>query len=166
MSDLGTEIYNETANLGKIYATIQIIIGIIIFIICFLCGMYNVFSPSSTANTTATITNVNSSLESTIKSSVGTEQLNYSCNLEITYVVNNITYRNNITLENSEKYVVNQTVDISYRIDNPNDIGKTQVDTKYVGSISMVMGSLLLSSLAELKYGCRITEKKLLYFEA
>jgi hypothetical protein len=148
MSDLTTEIYDETANLGKIYATVQIIIGIIIFIICCLCGMYNEFSRSETSNTTATITNVNSCVENKTKTVNDSEETNYVCNLEISYIVNGTTYKNTISLKNSEKYVVNKTVDISYQVNNPNNIGLPQADNRIIGSISMIIGSLLLASFS------------------
>jgi hypothetical protein len=106
--------------------------------------MYNQFAEPTTQNISATILFINSCIDSL--DSNGKPM--YRCNLQVSYTINNITYTNNITLDNSRKYNLNESVEISYQKDNPNNIGLSQPNNKTVGSISMLIGSLLLSSCA------------------
>ena len=139
-SDFGSELYSDTASLGRSYATIQLIFAVIIFIILTISGIYNQFVPITTTNIMATITNV---VKCT--AAVQSEQ-NYSCNLIVNYTVNGTSYTNPVTLTNSKQYVVGEQVFISYNINNPNIITAAQLDSHFLGSISLVIGSILLLS--------------------
>jgi len=156
MSDLASTVYDETSSLGKTYATIQIFIGIFICIILCLCGLYNEFLPVTTAITNAKIlkiTNNNGLCDRNIAAStnaenVKSESITYNCNLQVTYTVNNQTYTNNISLQNSTPYTVGQTIQLSYNLNDPNIITSPQPDNKTMGSISIIIGILILSSCA------------------
>jgi len=139
-SDFGSELYSDTASLGRSYATIQLIIAVIIFIILIISGIYNQFVPITTNNIMATIINV---IKCT--AAVQSEQ-NYSCNLIVNYTVNGTSYTNPITLTNNKKYAIGDQVFISYNIQNPNIISVAQLDSHFLGSISILVGSALLLS--------------------
>ena len=141
MSDLASGIYDETSNLGKSYATIQIIIGIIIFIALCICGIYFEFKPTTTGNVTAKVTTVDN-----CNKIVRSEQTSYECVLQVTYTVNGKVYTNSITLDNSQKYVLNQDVDISYELNNPNVISPKEMDNKLIGSSLILVGIVIMIS--------------------
>jgi hypothetical protein len=142
MSNFASDLYEDTSNLGKSYATIQVFIGIIIFIILCLCGLYNNFKTDTHGNVKATIGQVSCNKK---VYSENTQSI-YSCDLRVSYIVNDKVYINNLTLENSQQYVLNQDIDISYDLNNPNIITEKQANNSTTGSISMVIGSLIMLS--------------------
>jgi hypothetical protein len=140
MSDLSNNL-NNNEDSSKTYASICMLIGCSICTILCICGLYNQISSSSSVNVTARITQVN-----LCTPQVNNNITNYSCNLQVTYLVNNISYTNNITLQNTIKYSLNDNVNISYDSSNPNKIGPPVSDNKITGSVSIVIASLIICS--------------------
>jgi hypothetical protein len=142
-SNIANSLYDGSADLGKTYATGQMLCGVIIFIILCLCGLYNIITPPTSANVTATILNVNS-----VRPITSNKTITFSCNLKVKYLVKNKEYINNVTLRNQFIYTSGQNVDISYELNNPNNISAPSIanDGSGSGYSSIVSGCLLLCS--------------------
>ena len=135
--NLSKNSYNNSEDTGKTYASIGMLIGCCICTIFCMCAISNLMSSNSSVNITARVTQVTSC---TLQGS------NYSCNLQVTYLVNNTPYTNSITLQNPIQYSLNDNVNISYDPSNPNKIGPPVSDNKVSGSCSMVIASLIICS--------------------
>jgi len=151
MSDIVSEVYDQSSNLGKTYATIQLMVGICIFVILCIGGLYFEFKPNTSANIDAKIVkviscdrNVNNNINS--KNNTSSESVNYNCNLQVSYTVKDQPYNNNVSLSKSTPYLVGETVSISYNLNDPNNISGPQGDNQTMGSISIVIAILILSS--------------------
>ncbi len=142
MSNLSNNSYNNnSADSGKTFASIGMLIGCCICTIFCICASSNLMSSNSSVNVTARVTQVTSTTPQ-----VNNNVTTYSCNLQVTYLIDNKPYTNSITLQNSIKYSLNDNVNISYDSKNPNKIGPAVSDNKISGSCSVVIASLIICS--------------------
>jgi len=149
MSDIVNELYTDSAELGKIYSNIGIILGILIFSVLCMSGIYNVMTPDVKKQTEAKIIKVNScdpriTTTNNSKTNQTTTSTTYDCVLTVSYSVNGVSYSNNIILSRNTQYNVDEIVTISYEIANPNNISEASASNSTLASISMCIGITIL----------------------
>ena len=140
MVDFASEVYENTSSLGRIISLISLIIGIIVAIILFICAFTYQSTPDK-PSTTATI------LSSTCTTIINNNKTEYSCILNLKYIINNKEYTNYISTQSNIYYNQNTTVDITYELDNPNKIYLKSLDNMTISIISCVKGLNFVSDV-------------------
>ncbi len=141
MADFASEVYENSSSLGRVISLISLIVGIIIAIILFICAFSYQATPDK-PSTTATI------ITSSCTTVLNNNKTEYSCVLNLKYIVNNKEYNNIITTQSNTYYNQNTTIDINYELDNPNKIYIKSLDNMTMSSISCVIGIVIIFGAA------------------
>ena len=141
MVDLASEIYEDTSSLGRVISLISLIVGIIIAIVLFICA-FNYQKTPDKPFTTATI------LSSSCTNVINNNKTEYSCILNLKYTVNNKEYIKYITTQSNTYYNQNAPIDITYEINNPNEIYIKSLDNATISYISCGVGIVIILASA------------------
>jgi len=139
-SSLGSEIYNDTADFGKLWVLISAIIGSIIAIVMIIIGIYILASKNNNTKISATITKINNDATGICD----TKDLN--CTITVSYIYNNIEQTKNISKPNSvQVYKVGDTIDV-YVNNNGSVSGDQNTPPKIMGGVLIIIALIILAS--------------------
>lgn len=139
MDNLGAELYQGSASLGKAEATITLVVCIVISAIFFFFGhkLYDVKQPNMDT-TYGTVT------KSQCTPMMFGKQKQYQCTISVNYVVNGTKYSVNTSSISDAPYVVGQAIEMSYEIKNPSVALVKQLSIKTVSYVLFGIGMLIL----------------------
>ena len=130
--NVGNDIYDGMATIGKTTAILQMICACIIGIALMACGIYMFTHPSNYVNSNGIVTNCSCNQTGTT----------IRCDVTLTHFVNGISYTGN-ALSNT-LYQNGTTVSISYDPNNPSNISIGQTHGSLVSIILCVMGLCIM----------------------
>jgi len=148
MSTFGTDLYKGTSSLGRFTSTVRFYISIVIAIILIAIGIW-FFSKKedNLVDTYAIIKKVNCLPFVNDKKTIS-----YNCMVDIEYTVNNKVYNGKLNLTNYTPYMENQSVPITYDINNPYDYKSTTIKSKWIGLILMGIAIIVVGVGYYMKY--------------
>jgi hypothetical protein len=121
-NSLSKDLMDDAVKYQKVKTSITSIFGIVLSIVLILGGVYIKFIRKNKPDTYATITNV-TSCEEVKSSSNGETKITFTCNLDIKYKVGEKEYSNKLIVSGLNKtYTVNDSIQINYDEENPNNI--------------------------------------------
>lgn len=147
MSSFGTELYDNSASLGVAESYIGLIVAIIVGIVLVIVAIY-LFSVNqkNLVNSVAKITSAQC-----IPSTDNHGNVTYSCNMNISYVVNGKEYNGNITTDGSTPYATGENVDITYDSTDPSNVTAKEIRDSTLAWILLAAGVLIVGG-AGVKY--------------
>jgi hypothetical protein len=116
----GGDLYDDASKFGVFEATIGLIVGIIFSIIMISISIYLLLTPLNyNGNVIGTVKTANCSTQtSSGKHGTTTSQ---SCNSMVNYLVNNITYSENVNTGGVQE-IINSQIQLVYDEKNPNKV--------------------------------------------
>lgn len=143
-----SDIYSGLASYGRFQSVIGAIVTFLIFIILMAIGVSILVTNSKYKKTKATV------LETSCENISG----KFQCDVSVNYFVDSDEYIKILTIGNLDLEIIkNQTIDIEYRLDDPNVIRESVGWIKWVGWVLIVIGVIVLffgtiSSVLAFKY--------------
>jgi len=143
----GENIYNSSVTLGRAKTQVGLIIAIVISVILIIWALSIGGTPQRPttnalimeANCYTTVfnnRNYNYNYNNNINSST-------TCNLKLSYKVNDIEYINNISTQSHNIYTPKQSIMIEYEPNNPNNIFIKNLDNETQSKILVVVAILI-----------------------
>ena len=138
--NIATSIYEGSATLGKVQSYVGLFIFGFISIILVVIAIYLfTINESNLADTQGIILHsICNKIEGT-----GGNNMSYSCNLQVKYVVNEKEYIGNITINSSAQYYPGTFIDITYDSNNPNHVTEKKLRDKTIAFILLGIAILL-----------------------
>jgi len=145
---MATAVYEDAAAFGKATSLIGSILFSFFGLIAIGLGIFFIMGkPKYTKKITGTITNditCNKIIELQHKNQ-GASQTNYNClNMNIVYTINNKTYENILSVQDSKIYQKNEKIDFYYNPKNPADIRYNSDSTRTMGIIIVSVAVVIL----------------------
>lgn len=139
---ISNALYDTAAQYGRFRSGISVVLGTLIALIFLFLGGYLVFRKQDTnkQETTATVNNVNCSFVAG-----SSRNTSYSCNLNLTYNVDNKLYNNSLITTSSAPYYKGQQITIIYDITNPNIISQKTLGSRTFGFILSCIAIVILA---------------------
>lgn len=138
-NNASSQIYEGTAELGKVQSSIGLIFGCLISLIFIGVAIYLfTVDQNSLVNGVATVLAAECNQSYDDKNRV-----TQICNLTIKYDVKGQSYTGNISTESSKVYNVGNIIDITYDSNNPTDVSIQKMRSKTIGIIMSVIGVII-----------------------
>lgn len=142
-------LYKDARDFGRFYATLQLIICIIIFITCLYFGNTYINKKCKyTDKIKAKILKDGSKCVSymdVVSTSTGALPITkYKCELQVEYEIDNKIYKNDIDLESKIDDTQFSTIDLFYNKDDPTDISDVSDDYAILGWGIIAVGIIIL----------------------
>lgn len=151
MNTLPERIYDGASDLGKFQALISLILAIIVFVIMFIAGAYLYFSDQSNLFDTKAIIKDVKCKENNI--SYGNKQkIVYNCNILVEYNLNGKNIMAQLNTNDNILRNINQTIDITYDINDPNNVSLPIMRNSTMGFMLSSIGLLILGGAYLLYY--------------
>ena len=138
--------YQESTS--KSYVIIGALLATIISISFLVAGIYLVIrNDPYTADTMVTIVSSTCTPVTQGSQSNGSQSNEYSCDIRYQYIVNGVTYADELTIISAKQYTVNDTVRIQYIPSDPQDTRLYQTPPLIVGS-GLIATAIIATALA------------------
>ena len=139
MSSTFDKVTDITSNYEVVRAGIGAFVGTIISIILIIISVMMLLNKSKrTAETTATIS------KSTCTHTYDGNNLNYICQMAITYIVDGKNYNANINSESATQYSTNETIQVQYDPNNPQDVNLKELSSSTLAIILIVVAIVII----------------------
>lgn len=139
---LGDQLYSGSAEVGIIWSLISAIIATIIGIFLIIAGIYILVKKSTLQEVSGTVISADPPSCGSQPYNVG-NQPTYSCNLTVSYTVNDTHFQKIIWYSGSVIYSPGQSITIYYNPNNPGNPSLTGAVPHFVGGILIFMGLLM-----------------------
>lgn len=141
---IAESVYSGAATVGKIQATMGLIVGGIVAICMCIVGFFLVRSEDKLTEKTKAIVQ-NAKCTETIVYEKNKNRTTYDCNLEVAYIVNNVPYVEFV--KTTTKYNTGESLEISYNPTNPKEIAVDHIPPKVLGVGSSVVAIIIILSV-------------------
>ena len=138
-------IYEAASEYGKIRSIIGAVIATVIGVIAISVGVY--FIQAKDTYDSQIIGLVQESVCNQIinTDSKGNKTIQYDCNINVLYKVNNKEYTKSLVVRQSNQIAKNSNIDLEYVSANPEDIRVKQIKSKYIGSASVIIAIIVIA---------------------
>lgn len=137
---LGSDVYKGAAQVGRIYTTIGLIVGIIVFCVLIGGGIYFVVKkPIYTDTVYGKINTVDCQHHQDEKNNI-----RYTCTLNVSYIVNDAVHTRNFKVDSDTDYKGQQRIEVFYNPLHPDDAIIQKDNSKMMGGIMIGLAILVL----------------------
>lgn len=135
-------LYSGSAAIGKVKATISLVVGIIITVCLSSAGSYIIVStPSRSSETKASV--VDSECKQFVRQMNNKSSTSTECTTGVNYNVDNKKYNNKVKTDGT-LFKQGEKINIKYNPNNPNDISYNEMSNKKLGFILIGIGIILV----------------------
>jgi hypothetical protein len=136
---ISDRIYSGAIEAERAKTFIQAIIGTFCGIVILICGTYLFFKKDNlTEKAKATI------ISNTCSKVVQENVVSYKCMLDLSYIVNGVTYTPSINTMARSPYTNGTIIDIKYNPDNKNEVEEDNSQNKIVSIVLSVVAILMI----------------------
>lgn len=141
---IGSQLYDDSASLGRFYTTMGVVIAIIICIGLVIFGIVLIVRKNKyTKIVKGTIKTAKCTMNAVPANNNNNNNNNrYSCTLKIDYYVNNKKYTNIFYLNSSRSYLVGSKINVHYIPENPTESVLTIQSPRLIGFVLIGIGIL------------------------
>lgn len=136
--DIGNQLYSGAASYGRFMALVSLIIVSIISIILVSISIYLILKKNIY---TGSVEGVINTIE--CQTNTNNKQKTATCNLNVTYIVNNKKYTHDVITSNIH-YSKGDNISIKYDQNNPENIQKNRLNNKSIGFIMLGIAAFLM----------------------
>lgn len=138
------KLYEAAADYGKIRSIIAAIIVTIIGVIAISVGVYFIRSKDSYDKEVLGLVQESICNQITKKDSKGNRTIQYECNINVLYKVDNKEYTKSFIVTQSNQIAKNSNIELEYDSTNLEDVRIKQIKNKYIGSGSIVIATIVI----------------------
>jgi len=142
-SNLGEEIYSDSASFGRIMTYIYSVILTGISLLLIYVGVKILKTPQTYTGKTSAKVNTVDCTKNIVNSSNGSSTT-YNCSISVTYKVNDVDYTTSLQDASSYEIKTGDSVNIEYNPTNPADSRISQISSKTLGWGAIILGVIIL----------------------
>lgn len=151
MQNIAENLYKGTGELGRFYATITLIVSILLFVLLLSLGIVLVrrktkYSKYTEATLVRKDLNANTCLQKSVKDDKGNDIITYNCDLTVSYTVDGKTYEQKLHVGgSSDDLTKKDKINVYYDPENPTDCSYGTDNSHVLGWVLVGLALLIIT---------------------